>query len=230
MLAVTSSLYILWVYFISFGLPWWLSCKESTWQCRRHRFDSWVRKFPWRRKWKSTPVFLSRESHGQRSLAGYSPGGHKRVSHNLATKQQLVHSVYQVPVRESFIYKISANVVTWRKTIFQSGLGVFLGAPVELRMLMEKSRGGRGDSFSLCFHSLLGMAGRRRKRTSVLRTGKGVGGVLSWNWECGSSGEKNGEKMFCKLKKRKLIYQQWKKDRKCNQVVPGDLEGVRAEF
>ena len=28
---------------------------------------------PWRRKWQPTPVFLPRKSHGQRSLAGYSP-------------------------------------------------------------------------------------------------------------------------------------------------------------
>ena len=34
-------------------------------------------RFPWRRKWQPTPVFLSRESNGQRSLAGYSPGGRK---------------------------------------------------------------------------------------------------------------------------------------------------------
>ena len=27
----------------------------------------------WRRKWQPTPVFLSGESHGQRSLVGYSP-------------------------------------------------------------------------------------------------------------------------------------------------------------
>ena len=32
----------------------------------------------WRRKWQPTPVFLPGESHGQRSLAGYSPWGHKR--------------------------------------------------------------------------------------------------------------------------------------------------------
>ena len=32
---------------------------------------------PWRRKWQPTPVFLPGESHGQRSLAGYSPQGHK---------------------------------------------------------------------------------------------------------------------------------------------------------
>ena len=36
----------------------------------------------------ATPVFLPGESHGQRSLAGYSPCGHQRVGHDRATKQQ----------------------------------------------------------------------------------------------------------------------------------------------
>ena len=35
------------------------------------------RSIPWRRKWQPTPVFLPGESHGQRSLVGYSPQGHK---------------------------------------------------------------------------------------------------------------------------------------------------------
>ena len=34
---------------------------------------SWVEKIPWRTAWQSTPVFLPEESHGQRSLVGYSP-------------------------------------------------------------------------------------------------------------------------------------------------------------
>ena len=34
----------------------------------------------WRRKWQSTPVFLPEESHGQRSLAGYSPWNPKEVN------------------------------------------------------------------------------------------------------------------------------------------------------
>ena len=38
----------------------------------------WVGKIPWRRKWQPTPVFLSGESNGQRSLEGYSPRGHKK--------------------------------------------------------------------------------------------------------------------------------------------------------
>ena len=70
------------------GLSWWLSGKESTWQCRRIRFDTWIMKIPWRRKWQPTPVFLPEQSHGQRSLADCSLWGSKRVRHNLVTKQQ----------------------------------------------------------------------------------------------------------------------------------------------
>ena len=43
----------------------------------RYRFDSLVRKIPWRRVWQPTPLFLPGESHGQRSLEGYSLWGHK---------------------------------------------------------------------------------------------------------------------------------------------------------
>ena len=46
----------------------------------RQGFDPWVGKTPWRRTWQSTPVILPRESHGQRSLAGYGPWGY-RVRH-----------------------------------------------------------------------------------------------------------------------------------------------------
>ena len=41
----------------------------------KYRFDPCVRKILWRRAWRPTPVFLPGESHGQRSLAGYSPWG-----------------------------------------------------------------------------------------------------------------------------------------------------------
>ena len=43
-------------------------------------------KIPWRRKWQPTPISLPGKSHGQRSLAGCSPRGCKRVELNLATK------------------------------------------------------------------------------------------------------------------------------------------------
>ena len=54
------------------------SGKESTCQrrgCKTYRFNPWVRKIPWSRKWKSTPVFLPGESCGQWSL----PGEHART-------------------------------------------------------------------------------------------------------------------------------------------------------
>ena len=44
---------------------------------RERRIDPWVGKISWNRKRQPTPVFLPGKSHGQRSLAGYSPWGHK---------------------------------------------------------------------------------------------------------------------------------------------------------
>ena len=43
---------------------------------------------PWRRKWLSTPVFLPGKSHEQRSLAGYSPCGHKESDRTWRLNQQ----------------------------------------------------------------------------------------------------------------------------------------------
>ena len=45
-------------------------------KCWRPGFDPWVGKIPWRREWLPAPVSLPGESHGQRSLAGYSPWAH----------------------------------------------------------------------------------------------------------------------------------------------------------
>ena len=39
--------------------------------------DPWLGKIPWRRKWQPTPVLLPGESHGGKSLVGYSPRGRK---------------------------------------------------------------------------------------------------------------------------------------------------------
>ena len=60
------------------GFPGGISGKEPACQCKRHkihRFDAWVGKTAWRRAWHPTPVFLPGESHGQRSLEGYSLEG-----------------------------------------------------------------------------------------------------------------------------------------------------------
>ena len=64
------------------GLLSCLSGKESTCQCRscrRCQINPCVSKILWRREGHPTPVFLPGESHGQRSLAGYSPWGCKEL-------------------------------------------------------------------------------------------------------------------------------------------------------
>ena len=70
-----------------FVLDCWCSGKESTCQCRRHGFDPWVGKIPWRRKWQPTPVFLTGKFLGQRKLVGCSPWGWKEsdMSEQLST-------------------------------------------------------------------------------------------------------------------------------------------------
>ena len=63
------------------GFPGGASVKNSSANAgdMSRGFDPWVGKIPWRRKWQSAPAFLPRESHGQRSLLGYSPWGHKEL-------------------------------------------------------------------------------------------------------------------------------------------------------
>ena len=63
----------------NFRVVHWLSGKEFTCQCRRHRFNLRVGKIPWRRKWQPTPALLSGKSQRQRSLVGYSPWDHKET-------------------------------------------------------------------------------------------------------------------------------------------------------
>ena len=82
------------------GANYSLEHKHSrfTGKCKRCWFSPWVGKIPWRRAWQPTPVFLPKESHGQRNLVGYSPWYYKRVRHNLATnQQQKQHKWLEVP-------------------------------------------------------------------------------------------------------------------------------------
>ena len=74
------------------GLPWGFSSKESTCQGRRskrHGFDPWVWKIPWRRSWQLMAThssILPGESHGQRNLVGYSQKDHKELNMTEATQ------------------------------------------------------------------------------------------------------------------------------------------------
>ena len=93
-------------FYIYGRLPRWLSGKESTCQCRRCKrcgFDPWVGKVPWRRKWQSAPVFLPGKFHGQRSLAGYSPLGHKELNMTEQTHKH-IHTHTYSKVIQLYIY------------------------------------------------------------------------------------------------------------------------------
>ena len=82
----------------SLGFPGGLVVKNLPASAEDVGLNSWVGRIPWRMKWQPTPVSLPGKSHGQRSLAGYSPWGHKGVRHDLATKQQngLCKRIHQV--------------------------------------------------------------------------------------------------------------------------------------
>ena len=73
------------------GLPQWLNGKESTRNAEPQ--ETWVqslgREDPLEKEMATHSSILAWKSHGQRSLVGNSPWGHKRAGHDLATKQQL---------------------------------------------------------------------------------------------------------------------------------------------
>ena len=76
------------------GFPGGASGKEPACQCRRHKrrgFNPWVGKIPWRRAWQPTRAFLPGESHGQRSLVGYSPWGCKKLDTTEVTEHGAWH-------------------------------------------------------------------------------------------------------------------------------------------
>ena len=81
-----------WIYYGK-GFPGGSDSKESA--CNVGDLGSIPGKgrFPWRKEWQPTPVFLSGEAHGQRSLSGYSPWRYKESD----TTEGLTLSYFFVP-------------------------------------------------------------------------------------------------------------------------------------
>ena len=75
-------------------------------QWGRPEFNPWVWKIPWRRAWQPIPVFLPGESHAQRSLAVYSPWGHKEfdTTEQLSTHATILNLHVFSPVISFCIY------------------------------------------------------------------------------------------------------------------------------
>ena len=78
----------------------WFRASQVAWWLRIHlpmqeiQVQSLVGKIPWRRKWQLTPEFLPGKSHGQRSLVGYSPWGHKELNTAKHTHTQSFQLIY----------------------------------------------------------------------------------------------------------------------------------------
>ena len=107
--------------------PGGASGKELACQSRRHKrpgFNPWVRKIPWRREWQPTPVFLPGESHGQRSLVGYSPWGRKESHTTEATyrarKNHLLYSLWNKLMNTPLIHVeviLPTEILPYMKTV-----------------------------------------------------------------------------------------------------------------
>ena len=94
----------------------WASLVAQTVKNSPAMWKTWVRKIPWRRDQLPTPVFLPGEFHGQRSLEGYSPWGHKESD----TTEQLsldflgpIHSL----TRLLLLLKYRFLELTWTLTL-----------------------------------------------------------------------------------------------------------------
>ena len=64
------------------------SLEEAAFDPGNGGFDPWVTTIPWRREQLPTPVFLSGEFLGQKSLVGWSPWGCKELD----TAEPLTHT------------------------------------------------------------------------------------------------------------------------------------------
>ena len=74
--------------FNKYGFPGGSDGKESACSAGDFGFDTWVEKFPWKRKWQPALVFLPGKSHGWRNLAGFM--GLQRGRRNWVTSFSLV--------------------------------------------------------------------------------------------------------------------------------------------
>ena len=109
------------------GLSWGLSGKESDHQCRKHRFNPWVRKIPWRKKRLPTPVFSPGKSQGQRSPGGYNTWGPKEsdTAYQLNNNNKMVTWCSQILSGDIKWRKISTFMTHWACNICAHKIQVY---------------------------------------------------------------------------------------------------------
>ena len=83
----------------------------------RPGFDPWVGKIPLEGKWQPIPVFMPGESHGQRSLAGYDPWGHKELDTTEETRHAyLIYNVISAVQQSNSVVCIYIYIYTHTHT------------------------------------------------------------------------------------------------------------------
>ena len=97
------------------GLPQRLSSLQYK-RCTRPRLNLWVGRMLWRRAWQPTPIFLPGEFHGQWSLAGYSPWGHKELD----TAEWISLTLTQVSGEHDFKYLLYHYGGMWPRQACQT--------------------------------------------------------------------------------------------------------------
>ena len=120
-------------------------------RCKRHGFDPWVGKIPWRKKWQPAPVFLPRKSHGQKSLAGYiqSMGLQSSNTEHVSLSQSIWCSSLCYIIGYGFFFFLNIVLVTvfeffhlepntrscviWKAGVTYSSLASFIWSLLQLR-------------------------------------------------------------------------------------------------
>ena len=107
---------------------------------QKTRVRSWVRKILRRREWQPTPVSLPGESQGQRSLAGYSPWGHKELDMTEHTHTHTCTFVSYSSFFSEVCGEINHRLVTKRMNQ-QTRLFLVLMVTVSEQTISDKSKG-----------------------------------------------------------------------------------------
>ena len=102
-------------------------------QCRRPGLNPWVGKIPWKRKWQLTPIFLPRESHGQRSLASHNPWGRKESE---TTEWLTHHHHHQIVDQVSELILLGLIIFLW----YDGGTGFLVAQMVKNLPTMQEKK------------------------------------------------------------------------------------------
>ena len=178
---------------------------EDGFGSRRPMFDLWGGKIPWRRAWQPTPVFSPGASHGQRSLAGYSPWGRKEsdtaeATEHAHTLEKYVLTVCSPKPGELPVFGKSAYELLWspcflclHSTGTMSLVPEFQHSPAPL----WRHWGGGPPLFSPLGSPPKTMAagGAVRRVVSRLSSSEGKQGDLDpkWNWSPLRWGSQGGD-------------------------------------